>query len=587
MPDFLTGPIIAGAIIAVVVIIIVIASYVKAPPDKAYIISGLRKQPKILIGRAGLKMPFFERKDELLIKQISIDIKTDGYVPTADFIGVNIDAVAKVRVMSEGEGVKLAMKNFLNMKEQQIAESLVDSLQGNMREIIGTITLKDLCNDRKKFGDEVQQKAQEDMKRLGIEIISCNVQHVTDEKDLINALGQDNMAKIQKDASIAKAQADRDVAIAQAQAQKEANDAKVAADTEIAVKQNELSIRKAELKTVEDTKKAEADAAYEIQREAQRKTIEVTKTNADIARQEKEVDLKRKEAEVKEQALDAEVKKKAEAEKFAKQQAADAALYERQRNAEAEKFEREKAAEARKVQAEADLFAKAQEAEGIRKVGEAEAAAIAAKGLAEAEALEKKAEAMKKYGQAAMMEMIVKALPEMAAEIAKPLSTIDKVTIIDTGNGGNGDSGVGTMSSYVPAVLAQTIESVKETTGIDIREIMRASTYDAKVNKNITVSGLDNVQTVNVSTDGAIAPAIPAPVAPAPAPVAPIPVAPAPVAPTPVEPAPAPVAPAPVAPVAPGPAAPTAPQAPTPFPGTFKAPPTAPNGPTGPRGPKA
>ena len=468
MPDFLTGPIVAAVIIAIVVIIIIICSYVKAPPDKAYIISGLRRNPKILIGRAGLKMPFFERKDELLIKQISIDIKTDGYVPTADFIGVNIDAVAKVRVMSEGEGVKLAMKNFLNMKEQQIADSLVDSLQGNMREIIGTITLKDLCNDRKKFGDEVQQKAQEDMKRLGIEIISCNVQHVTDEKDLINALGQDNMAKIQKDASIAKAQADRDVAIAQAQAQKEANDAKVAADTEIAVKQNELAIKRAELKTVEDSKQAEADAAYEIQKENQRKTIEVTKTNADIARQEKEVDLKRKEAEVKEQALDAEVKKKAEA----------------------EKFELEK-------QAEADLYAKAQEAEGIRKVGEAEAAAIAAKGLAEAEALEKKAEAMKKYGQAAMMEMIVKALPEMAAEIAKPLSTIDKVTIIDSGNG---DTGVNSMGSYVPSVLAQTIESVKETTGIDIREIMRANTYDAKVNKNITVSGLENVQTLNVST---------------------------------------------------------------------------------------
>jgi flotillin len=500
MTDFIannTGWLIPLAIVAVVVIIIIICSYVKAPPDKAYIISGLRKNPKILIGRAGLKMPFFERKDELLIKQISIDIKTDGYVPTADFIGVNIDAVAKVRVMSEGEGVKLAMKNFLNMREQQIADSLVDSLQGNMREIIGTITLKDLCNDRKKFGDEVQQKAQEDMKRLGIEIISCNVQHVTDEKDLINALGQDNMAKIQKDASIAKAQADRDVAIAQAQAQKEANDAKVAADTEIAVKQNELAIKRAELKTVEDSKQAEADAAYEIQKENQRKTIEVTKTNADIARQEKEVDLKRREAEVKEQALDAEVKKKAEAEKFAKQQAADASLYERQRKAEAEKFELEKQAEARKVQAEADLFAKQQEAEGIRKVGEAEAAAIAAKGLAEAEALEKKAEAMKKYGQAAMMEMIVKALPEMAAEIAKPLSTIDKVTIIDSGNG---DTGVSSMGSYVPSVLAQTIESVKETTGIDIREIMKANTYDAKVNKNITVSGLDGVQTVNVST---------------------------------------------------------------------------------------
>lgn len=231
------------------------------------------------------------------------------------------------------------MKNFLNMREEQIMEALVDSLQGNMREIIGTISLKDLCNDRKSFGDQVQEKAQVDMNRLGIEIISCNIQHVEDQNDLIIALGQDNMAAIQKNASIAKANADRDVAIAQAQAAKESNDAQVLAQTEISIKQNELSIKKSELKTIEDTKKAEADAAYEIQKEAQRKTIEITKTEADIARQEKEVDLKKREADVKEQSLNAEIRKKAEADKFAKQQEADAQLYQRQRNAEAEKFE--------------------------------------------------------------------------------------------------------------------------------------------------------------------------------------------------------------------------------------------------------
>lgn len=486
--DFFSAPVIISIIVAVFVFIIIFSSYIKAPPDKAYIISGLRKTPKILIGRAGLKLPFFERKDELLIKQISIDIKTGDYVPTLDFIGVNIDAVAKVKIRTDEEGIQLAMKNFLNMKEQQIMEALVDSLQGNMREIIGTISLKELCNDRKSFGDQVQEKAQVDMNRLGIEIISCNIQHVEDQNDLIIALGQDNMASIQKNASIAKANADRDVAIAQAQAKKEANDAQVLSDTEIAVKQNELSIKRAELKTIEDTKKAEADAAYEIQKEAQRKTIEITKTEADIAKQEKEVDLKKREAEVKEQALDAEIKKKAEAEKFAKQQQADAELYQRQRNAEADKFEKQQQAEAKKAQAEADLYAKQQEAEGIRAVGEAEAKAIEAKGKAEAEALEKKAEAMKKYGQAAMVEMIVKALPEMAKAIAEPLSTIDKVTIID---GTNGTTGVDSMSTYVPQALAKTIESVKEATGLDITEIMRANTYDAKVNKNINVTGLD------------------------------------------------------------------------------------------------
>lgn len=480
---------IIAAILAVNVLLSLIASgYVKAPPDKAFIISGPRKEPRILIGRAGIKLPLIERKDVLVLKQISIDIKTNGYVPTLDFIGVDIDAVAKVRVKTDPEGIKVAMKNFLNMDEKSIIAALTDSLQGNMREIIGTVKLKELNTDRKKFGDEVQEKAQKDMNALGIEIISCNIQKIEDEKGLIIALGQDNMSQIQKDASIAKAQADKDVAIAEAEAKRMANEARVAAETEIAAKQNELRIRQAELKRESDEKQAEADAAYEIQQQAQRKTIEIATANANIARQERQIELRRKDVEVTEQTLEAEVKKKAEAEKFARMQRAEADLFERQRQAEAVRFQREKEAEARKVQAEADLFAKTKEAEGIRAVGEAEAKAIEAKGIAEAEALEKKAEAMKKYGQAAMMEMIVKALPEMASAIAQPLSTIDKVTIID--GGGNGENGVTSMGSYVPSVLAQTIATVKEVTGLDLVDVMKAGTYDAKVNKNINITGL-------------------------------------------------------------------------------------------------
>ena len=485
-------------LIVIVVIVVLLASYVKAPPDVAFIISGIRKTPKVLIGKAGFKLPFFERKDELIVKQISIDIKTDDFVPTLDFIGVNIDAVAKVRVMTDEEGIQKAMKNFLNMKEDRITQALVDSLQGNMREIIGTVTLKDLCNDRKVFGDQVQEKAQKDMNSLGIEIISCNIQHVTDQNDLIPALGQDNMAAIQKNASIAKANADRDVAIAQAQAKKEAKDAAVLSETEIAIKQNELAIKKAELKTVEDTKKAQADAAYKIQEEEQRKSIEVTATNANIARQEREVELKMREAEVQEQTLNANIRKQADAKKYEQQQMADVELYKRQKEAEAKKYEDTQRAEAEKVKAEAAKYAKEQEAAGIAAIGRAEAEAIKQKGIAEAEALERKADAMAKYGRAAILEMIVNTLPEMAAAIAKPLESIDKVTIIDGGSAGNG-SGVSSMGGYVPAVLAKTIESVKETTGIDINEIIKADTYDAKVNKNLNVTGIDN--DVNVKVD--------------------------------------------------------------------------------------
>ena len=294
-------------------------------------------------------------------------------------------------------------------------------------------------------------------------------------------------------AAIARAESERDIKVAQAAADKESNDAAVAAQTEIAKKQNELAIKRSELQQEADTKKAMADAAYEIQKEEQRKTIEVTTANADIAKQEREIELKQKEVAVKEQALEAEVKKQAEADKYAAQQKADAALYQRQKEAEAKQFEAQREAEARKAQAEADRFAKEQEAEGIRAVGEAEAAAIQAKGVAEAEAMEKKAEAYAKYNKAAVAEMMIKVLPDVAAKIAEPLSQIDKITII---GGDGGSNGVDQVAGNVPAVMAKLFESMKEATGIDLADIVKADTYDAKVNRNVNVSGIDSVNLV-------------------------------------------------------------------------------------------
>ena len=506
-------PIPMGAVIAIVVIVVLLlviamCGYVKAPPDTAYIISGIKKKPKVLIGRAGIKIPFLERKDTLLLKQISIDIKTGGYVPTKDFIGVDIDAVAKVKVDTSEEGILKAQRNFLNMKERDFVVALTDSLQGNMREIIGTIELRELNTDRKKFGDEVQEKAQVDMKSLGIQIISCNIQRIEDEKGLINALGQDNMSKIQKDASIAKANAERDVAVAQAEAAKEANDAKVVSDLAIAQRNNELDIKRSELKVQADIKRAEADAAYEIQKQEQAKTIETQAVNVQIARAEREAELKQKEVIVRQQELSAQIERQADAEKYKAEKDAEAKLVQRQRQAEAEKYEQEKAAEAQKAKADATRYAAEQEAAGIKAKGVAEAEAIRAKGLAEAEAMEKKAEAYRKYNGAAVIEMMVKILPEMAAEVAKPLASIDKVNIYGGGSGSDG-SGVSQISGNMPVVMKQVFDTMTEATGVDFTEIMRASTYDAKVTKNINVTGLENAAGAAAATTAAAAAATP------------------------------------------------------------------------------
>ncbi len=462
--------IVAIALVIVALIAVIIASgYVKAPPDTAYIISGFKREPKVLIGRAGIKLPFLERKDMLLVKQMSIDIKTNGYIPTLDFIGVDIDAIAKVRIMTDDKGIKLAMKNFLNMNEKQIAEALTDSLQGNMREIIGTVSLKELCNDRKKFGDEVQTKAQIDMNNLGIEIISCNIQRIEDKNDLINALGQDNMSQIQKSASIARAQAEKDVAIEQAKAKQLANEANVNAETDIAERQNQLAIKQAELKREADVKRAEADAAYRIQEEEQRKSIEVASANADIAKQEREIELKQKEASVKEQELAATIRKKADADKYEAQQMADVELYRKKQEA-----------EAMRAQADAAKYAAEQEAEAIRVRGIAEAEAIKAKAIAEAEGIEKKALAQAKMKEASILEMYFAVLPQIAENVAKPLSSVDRITMYGEGNSAK-------MVSDIVNSTTQISEGLTQGLGIDIKSLLTGAlggvTYAAAAGK--------------------------------------------------------------------------------------------------------
>ena len=492
MPDLLWVPV-AIVIAVVALVVLMFLGYVKAPPDMAYIISGLRKKPRYAIGKATVRIPFFERLDKLNLRLIPIDVKTSNAVPTADYININVDATVNVKISNEADKLQLAAENFLNKPTEYIANVAREVLEGNVREIVGKMKLEEMVSDRQKFANLVKENAEPDLAAMGLDIISFNVQNFVDGNEVIENLGIDNIVKIKKAAAIARAESERDIKVAQAAADKESNDAKVAAETEIAKKQTELDIKKSELQMDADTKKAMADAAYDIQKEEQRKSIEISTANADIARQEREIELKQKEVAVKEQALEAEVKKQAEADRYAAQQKADAQLYQRQKEAEAKQFEAQREAEARKAQAEADRFAREQEAEGIRAVGEAEAAAIAAKGLAEAEAMEKKAEAYAKYNKAAVAEMMIKVLPEIAEKVAQPLGQIDKITIIGGGEGGNG---VDQVAGNVPVVMAKVFESMKEATGIDLANIINAESYDAKVNRNVNLTGLEDINLV-------------------------------------------------------------------------------------------
>ena len=468
-----------------VLIVFIFISYVKAPPSFAYIISGLSKEPRVLIGSGGFRIPFFERMDRVYLGQITVDIKTEESVPTNDFINVDVDAVAKIRVTPNSEGTRLAAKNFLNMSPDEIAAQLQDSLQCNMREIIGTLDLRSLNTDRDGFSDQVMAKASPDMAKLGIDIISCNIQNVTDREGLIKDLGADNTAKIKKDAAINRAVAERDVKIEVSKADKQSNDARVDADTAIAVKNNELALRRAALKKEADTAQADADAAYAIQQQEQQKTINIKTVEAEIEKTKREQILSKEQIEIKQNQLAAEVEKKADADKYKVEIDAQADLEQRKRVAEAQRYEAEQRALAQNAESDAARYRLEQEAAGIKAKGEAEAYAIQKKGEAEALAMDKKAEAYKKYNNAAVMQMMIEVLPQVVENVAKPISSIKDVSIYS----GSGDgAGITAMSGGVPVAIKQAFDVLKSATGVDMADIMRAGTIEAKVNRNVNLN---------------------------------------------------------------------------------------------------
>ena len=443
-------------LIVIVALIILKAGYIKAPPDTALIISGMHKKPRVLIGKAGIRIPFFERVDSLSLGAIQIDVKTGSAVPTAEYINVRVDSTVSVRVGQSPEMIALAAQNFLNVDRDTIARKINDLLEGNIREIVGQMKLTDMVSDRKLFSEKVQENAVPDLARYGLELITFNVQNFSDDNDVITNLGIDNVAQISKNAAIAKSNAEREIEVAKAENAKQANDAKVKAAEDIATRNNDLAIKQAQLQQEADTRKAQAAAATGIEEENQRKIKEVAATNANIAKAEREAELKQKQIQLKEYELDALIRKQAEADKFAAEKQAEADLIRRQKEAEAKAYEAIKNAEAKKAQADADRYAAEQQAAGIQAVGAAEAAAI-----------EAKAEAQKKMGEASIIEMYFKALPDVVASAAAPLAKVDKIVQYGDGNSTKLVKDVMTSANQIMEAMADS--------GIDIKDMLTSA----------------------------------------------------------------------------------------------------------------
>lgn len=489
-------------IIGVVIVLLILFGflcYKKAPPTEAIVVTGFGlARPKVVCGKGTFVLPVLQRADRLNMRLLKIDVKTpETGVKTQNGVSLWIDSVVTIQVYSENSTVldeevkasglkdakayimsrqQAAISNFLGMNEQGINDKVNDVLQGNLREIVSDMTVDQILTNRKQMALSVIENARPDLAKMGLEVVTFNVQDIRDAIDgqghnhgVIEAIGIEQEELVKKQAEIARAQAARDVACAKADAEMAANAKEVEAQTAIAQRNNELKLAKARLQAEADKAAADANAAGQIQTNLRAKEIKEAEADAEIAKQKKMVDLAAQEAEVQQRKLDAEVRKQA-----------DADLYRRQKEAEAKKYEAERAAEAQK-------FAKQQEAEGIELVGKAEAEAIRQKGIAEAEAMKQKAEAYKQYNDAAVAEMLIKVLPDIAKSVAQPLSSIDKVSII-----GGDASGVSCVSGNVPVLMAQTMQTVKEATGIDMGEIVRANSIQAKTDRNIHIDGVEN-----------------------------------------------------------------------------------------------
>ena len=490
-------PTIASAgiiLIAVVLMIILIKSCWKvAGTNEVLIISGMGKVKK-KTGGGIFVIPLLQRVQRMTLENIQVDFTSRNEIPTQDAIHVLVDAVANMSISLDPNRQAIAASKFAGYSVAQIREIVIPVLEGNIREIISQTRFEDLIRgDKKAFAEKIQENVTPNLADLGIDLTTFNIQNFSDRNGVIQDLGVDNIEKIRKEASIAAAKAKAEVAVAQAQADKEANDAKVAAATEIAQKQTEFAIRKAELQKQADTEQAKADAAKQIEAENQRREQEIATANANLARQEKEIELQERAVAIKEKALEAEIKKTAEAKKYAEQQAADAALYKTQKAAEADLFERQRQAEAAMIEAEkkaaadlalaqAEAAAKKALADAVKAQGEAEAAAAQAKGLAEAEAikaklqaeadgLREKAEAMKQYGDAAMADMQMQAiktyfeqLPEIARAVGEGYQGVDKIVML-----GN-DSGQ--LAGNIMSTTTQISEGLSESIGIDLKGLL-------------------------------------------------------------------------------------------------------------------
>lgn len=435
-----------------IIIALIFITWKKAPQDKAIVVTGLKR--RVISGRGGFVVPFFEQTNKISLENMKVEIKTHESLDK-NGVPIDTDGVAIIKVNSQPSSVLLAMEQFNTGREKETIEvmksTVQDVLEGKLREIVSKMSIEEIYKDREMFANEVENVAKSDLEKMGLEIKTFTIRDIDDTKGYLTALGAKQIAEVKKNAAIAEAEAKREEMQKTAEAKRLGMAAQIMAEAQIAEATKDKELKIQSYKEEEKKAQAKADFAYEVEQNIVHKKVVETLKDAELFEEQRQTEIAEQQVRKTEKELESTVKKVAEAEKYKAEQAAEAERFMLIKRAEAE-------AETIKIKGQA-------EADAIRAVGEANAASM----KAEAEAMKKKAEAYKEYGEAAIIQMLAEKLPEIAKNIAEPISKTEKMVIID--NGGQG--GASRVSRNVTNIISELPEVINSLTGIDLVEMVK------------------------------------------------------------------------------------------------------------------
>jgi flotillin len=490
-------PIVVALVILALIVGMALFSrnYLKVPPNAVGVFSGRKRRTpdgklvgyRMVKGGASFRFPLLEQVDYLSLNVFTIPLEIKRAY-TLKGVPISVKAVANVKIKSDDLSLSAAAERFLGMSHEEIQRVIFQTLEGHLRSILGTLTVEEVNSDRASFAQKLTSEAAVDLERMGIGVDVLTVQDVSDEEGYLDALGKKRTAEVKRDGTIGEAEATRDAKIKSALAMQEGEKAKFDADANIAAAQRDFQVKQAQFLAEVETQKATAGQAGPLAEAKAKQNVVVEEVRVEKVRTQEQIAVQEQEVQRKQRELEATVIKAAEAERQAAILRAEAKKQAAILEAEGAKTAQIAMAEAaqEKLRQEGLGQAAAIEAQGraeaakVEAIGLAQARAIEAQGCAEAQAILRKAEAWKEFNEAAKLQTILEKLPSVLqasasifGAVAAPLGNIDKVVVIEQGNGAGGDGmgGIGRVARTGPALVFSLLQQL-QALGLDLPTVL-------------------------------------------------------------------------------------------------------------------